>query len=73
MPTDILCTHSSLLSGLQRRFLQKQMGTDAMTRSQALSRERDLGPLSPKWDVSIEFLLSELRKPQERGEGTERV
>lgn len=29
---------------------------------------RDLGILSPKWDVSIKFLPSELREPQGRGD-----
>jgi hypothetical protein len=37
--------------------------------SLTLYRVRDLGTLSPKWDVSIKFLPSELGEPQGRGDG----
>lgn len=70
-PHDILCTHGLLLSSLQRGFLRRQMGTDTETYSQTLSREWDLGILSPKWDVSVKFLPLEMGNPKK--EETERV
>ncbi|XP_076408257.1 small EDRK-rich factor 1 isoform X1 [Peromyscus maniculatus bairdii] len=54
-------------SHYQRSFLLQQMRTDE-THSQTLLRVRDLGPLSPKRDVSTKALPSELKRIHGRGD-----
>lgn len=50
-----------------RSLFLGQMGTKAETHSQTSCRVRDLGILSPKWNVSIKSLPSERRQPCGRG------
>lgn len=59
---DILLHICSLFSQTQRNFFPQWIRTNIETHSQTLYRVRDLGTLSPKLDVSIKALCSELKE-----------